>query len=282
MPVTSPKRPFSFVDLAGTPRQEKPRQRGLTLMSDWGLGLARARDLLETAGPFLDIAKIAAGTARLYDEALLAEKLALYRSHAVRPYLGGQFMEFVFATQGASALPGFLKEAHRLGMQAAEVSENCVTLPPGERKRQIELIRDNGMDVFAEVGSKSEASDPRRLAAQAAQDLEDGAEMVLVEGAEMIVSGRINSHLVSVLSESLDVNRIMFELPTTRIGSTLPEIHNIKKRLIEAFGPDVSLANLGPDDIMETESLRVGLGVVGPSGPGGSGSPIERSCHVDT
>jgi hypothetical protein len=36
-----------------------------------------------------------------------------------------------------------------------------------------------------------------------------------------------------------------------------------KKFLVSEFGPDVNLANVLPQD-METEALRVGLGVVGP------------------
>ena len=31
------------------------------------------------------------------------------------------------------------------------------------------------------------------------------------------------------------------------------------------LGPDVNIANVMPDDLIETEALRVGLGVVGPS-----------------
>jgi phosphosulfolactate synthase len=37
----------------------------------------------------------------------------------------------------------------------------------------------------------------------------------------------------------------------------------LKKFLIREFGPDVNIANVMPDDVLETEALRVGLGVVG-------------------
>ena len=39
----------------------------------------------------------------------------------------------------------------------------------------------------------------------------------------------------------------------------------MKKLLVSEFGPDVNIANVMPDDIIETEALRVGLGVVGPA-----------------
>jgi phosphosulfolactate synthase len=234
-------------------------------MSDWGLGVARARDILETCGAFLDIAKIATGSSRLYPESILIEKLNLYKEYGVKPYLGGQFQEFVFATRGEKVLREFLSEAKRLGFELSELSENYVALTPEERRRQIELICACGLSVFGEVGSKSDKSDPASLIAQAEEMFAAGAEMVLVEGAELIENGQFQTGLFDALRQGLDLTRVMFELPTTRIGSTLPEIHNIKKLLINKVGPDVNLANLSPDEIIETESLRVGLGVVGPS-----------------
>jgi phosphosulfolactate synthase len=41
-------------------------------------------------------------------------------------------------------------------------------------------------------------------------------------------------------------------------------IEDMKKFLVAEFGPGVNLANVQPQDILETEALRVGLGVVGP------------------
>jgi len=259
------KQPFDFIDLPAGRSRTKPRSRGLTLMSDWGLGVARTRDLLDTCGDFLDIAKIATGSSRLYPETVLIEKLDLYKAHGVRPYLGGQFQEYVFATRGEKVLREFLDEACRIGFELSELSENYVTLTPDERRRQIELIRECGLTVFGEVGSKSDKTDPIELIAQAEEMYAAGAEMVLVEGAELIEGGEFKTDLFEALRGGLDMAKVMFELPTTRIGSTMPEIHGIKKMLMKEIGPDVNLANLSPDEIMETECLRVGLGVVGPS-----------------
>ena len=261
----SEKQPFDFIELPPERTQVKPRSNGLSLMSDWGLGVGRARDLLETCGQFLDIAKIATGSSRLYPETVLMEKLALYKAYDVSPYLGGQFQEYVFATKGEKVLKKFLGEAHRLGFEISELSENYVELTTDERRRQVELIRECGLTVFGEVGSKSEMSDPRELIEQAGELYAAGAEMVLVEGAELIENGRPKTGMFEALRDGLDLTRVMFELPTTRIGSTLPEIHAVKKLLIREFGPDVNIGNLSPDELLETESLRVGLGVVGPS-----------------
>lgn len=259
------KQPFNFIDLPSERSLTKPRSKGLSLMSDWGLGIGRTGDLLETCGQFLDIAKIATGSSRLYPETVLKKKLKLYKEYDVRPYLGGQFQEYVFATKGEKVLKKFLVEAHRLGFEVSELSENYVQLTSDERRRQVELIRECGLTVFGEIGSKSEKSNPRELIEQAEEFYAAGAEMVLVEGAELIENGMPKTDIFEVLRAELDLARVMFELPTTRIGSTVPEIHGIKKLLIREFGPDVNIGNLSPDEIIETECLRVGLGVVGPS-----------------
>ena len=107
--------PFAFVPLPKERSHVKPRLRGLTMMIDWGLGLARQRDILEIAGQYVDLAKIATGTSRLYQEHVIGAKLELYKKHGVRPFLGGQFQEYVFATQGVGALPVFFDEAKRFG-----------------------------------------------------------------------------------------------------------------------------------------------------------------------
>ena len=51
---------------------------------------------------------------------------------------------------------------------------------------------------------------------------------------------------------------------TATSGITLSIVEDTKKFLVAEFGPDVNIANVMAADIMETEALRVGLGVVGP------------------
>jgi phosphosulfolactate synthase len=88
---------------------------------------------------------------------------------------------------------------------------------------------------------------------------------VLVEAAELIEAGRPNRPLIDALVRRLDMARVMIELP----GPWIPEVRRcdieaLKKFLIEEIGPDVSLANVPPDDIIDLETTRVGLGVAGP------------------
>ena len=44
-------------------RTEKPRQYGLTMVMDKGMGLAETRDFLTVAAPYVDLMKLGFGTA---------------------------------------------------------------------------------------------------------------------------------------------------------------------------------------------------------------------------
>jgi phosphosulfolactate synthase len=246
-------------------RSEKPRRAGLTMMLDAGLPPGAQADVLALAGDYVDLAKIKTGSARLYEERVLVAKLERYRRHRVQPFLGGQFHEYVFATQGSKALPRFYAEALRVGFEAIEISDNVVPLTPRERKRQIRAARDAGLVVYGEVGSKDTLTNPKLLIAQAEDCFAAGAALVLVEAAEMVRGGRPHRKTLGLLLKSLDVKRVMFELP----GPWIPEVRHcdveaLKKLLIEELGPDVNLANVMPGDLIDLETTRVGLGVAGP------------------
>ena len=258
--------PFGFVELPPARSQKKPRTAGLTMVADFGLPYLQVEDLVTMADRYIDLAKIAVGTSRLYDLAYLRKKLALYRRHRIRPFIGGQFQEYVFATYGEKMLRPFLLEAKRVGFDVVEVSDNCVELTPRQRRAQIRLAVDCGLAVFGEVGSKDTKNDARLLVSQAEDCFAAGAELVLVEAAELIANGKPKMKLINgICAKALDMSKVLIELPGPWIsGITLSVVEDMKKFLVSEFGPDVNIANVMPSDIMETEALRVGLGVVGP------------------
>jgi phosphosulfolactate synthase len=260
--------PFAFVELPATRSQHKPRRTGLTMVADFGLPYRYAEDIFDLAGRYIDLVKIAVGTARLYDSEVLRRKLDLFRARGARAFLGGQFQEYVYATYGKDALPRFLNEARRVGFETIEISDNCVPLSDAERRDQIRLALDCGLAVFGEVGSKDAKTDANVLAGQARTCFAAGCELVLIEAAELMHGGKPNRALIVELRNAIDFSKALIELPGPWIsGVTLSAIEDMKKFLVREFGPDVNIANVMPNDIMETEALRVGLGVVGPSAP---------------
>ncbi len=257
--------PFGSVPLPAA-RQGKPRTTGLTMMMDWGLGKNRVADHLDLVAPYVDLAKIAVGTARLYPRPYIVDKLALYKRYNVVPFLGGQFSEYVYATQGLKAMPGFFAEARELGFEAIEISDNCVPLSDDRRRELIRLAMDNGLEVHGEVGSKVISQSADDLIRQAEVCLDAGCDVVLVEGAELVTADGIPiESMISSLRSGLDLEKVLFELTGPWIkGNALCDIYQLKKFLIGEFGTNINLANVMPDDVLETEALRVGLSVVGP------------------
>ncbi len=244
----------------------KPRETGLTMMMDWGLPLGQQRDWLELVAPYVDLAKFVVGTARLYEEDYLLRKITLYKEQGVHPFIGGQFLEYVYATQGMDGAKPFFEEAKRLGFDAIEVSDNVVPLDSTARQSLIRTAVDCGLEVHGEVGSKSDETSAATLISQANECFEAGAHIVLVEGAELLVDGSPNRRLLAELRDGLDTRQVIFEL----IGPWIPDtrncdVYDLKKFLISEFGPDVNLANVMPQDVWETEALRAGLSVTGPA-----------------
>ncbi len=260
------KRPFEFIDLPTSRSTRKPRSKGLTMMVDWGLGLRRLEDTLALAGDYLDLGKIAVGTPRLYDEGLLKEKFAIYHEHKVRTFLGGMFIEHYLAANGMQAMPKFYQEASRAGFKIIEVSDNLTPFTSEQRRELIKLAIDAGLAVFGEVGSKWDVTDVKTMIAQSQECFGAGCELVLVEGAEfMDQHGEPKRELIRELAAGVDMSKVLLELPGPWIsGCTLHLVHDLKKFFIREFGSDVNIANVMPDDLIETEALRCGLSVIAP------------------
>ena len=135
---------FDFVPLPEERSMEKPRTSGITMMIDKGETIEYLQGLLRMSGPFIDLGKIAVGTSRLYLEDYYREKLDLFKSHDIKPFIGGQFLEFIFATQGWGGVQPYFEAAAEYGVEAIEVSDNCVSLSDNERERMVALGRRRG------------------------------------------------------------------------------------------------------------------------------------------
>ncbi len=260
------QRAFPMIAIPATRTMVKPRATGQTMMIDWGLALRHLDDLLDMSGNFVDLAKIAVGSVRVYDKSQLKRKLAIYKDHDVRCFIGGGIVERLYALDGPDALTPFFREAVRVGFDVVEISDNYVTLDRDERFRQIGLALDAGLKVFGEIGSKQGHTDVGFLLEQASDCFAAGAEMVIVEGYELVENGQPKTSFIGELKETLDLSRALFELPGPWIsGVNASEVQDLKKFLIREFGPDVSIGNIMPDDVFETEMLRQGMSVVQPT-----------------
>ena len=88
---------------------------------------------------------------------------------------------------------------------------------------------------------------------------------MLVEAAELVVGGKPNMPMIDELRRHLDMKRVMIELPGPWIADVRTcDIEVLKKLLIKALGPDVNVANVTPDTVIDFEASRLGLGAAGP------------------
>jgi phosphosulfolactate synthase len=77
--------------------------------------------------------------------------------------------------------------------------------------------------------------------------------------------GKLIRKTIELLTRSLDMSRVMIELPGPWISEVRScDIEEMKKALVHALGPDVNLANVPPLSIIDTEATRTGLGTAGP------------------
>lgn len=257
------QRPFQFMNVPK--RSEKPRDRGITMMIDWGMGVERQRDILEIAGDAIDIAKIAVGLSGIISERVLTEKIKIYTDYQVEAFIGGQFLEFGIFHQGLEIAKPYFEEAKRLGFKFIEISDNNLEIRPEDK---FELVRmgsqDFGLTILGEVGSKTEISSPKAMVDGIEGCLASGAWKVFVEGAEFTDKndGTLLEDVIEGIIKGVDLKDIIFELPGRWISNVHGcGIHDMEVFLVDRFGPEVNIANVPPDEILELETLRTGVGV---------------------
>lgn len=238
-------------------RQAKPRTRGTTMMIDWGMGLARQRDTLESAGPYVDVAKVAATIPRVMPRDVLVRKVALYREHGVVPSIGGLFVELTWKQRTYARL---LDEARELGFGAVEVSDNLLDFPPAEKAAAIRQCVDAGLAAYGEVGRKEGALDDARFLADVDTCLQAGASAVFLEAHELFGHGEVRSALIAQIARRFPAERIVYELPVTILPGVHREYkHRITAWLVRELGTEVNLANVEWDELYVTEIVRRGM-----------------------
>lgn len=246
-----------ILDVPQAERSEKPRRQGLTMVIDKGLGLTDTKDLMELASDYVDWVKLTFGTSAFYPTRLLRQKIELVKSYGVDIYPGGTFLELAILQ---NKLVEYLDRAKDLGFTGIEVSDGTIPIDPVTRAETIRLARAYGFAlVVSEVGKK----DPRdkvpdlHLWDQVNQDLQVGADYVIVEGREsglgvVIYDAQgniLDREVEELVSHVQDPGRLIWEAP--RKGQ--------QQELILRFGPNINLGNIHPEEVLALEALRVGL-----------------------
>lgn len=237
-------------------RIQKPRETGITMVIDKGVGLAETADLLGICSPYIDFIKFGFGTSALYPLEILKEKVRLIRSFGVDVYPGGTFLEAAIL-QGK--MEQYLNRIKNIGFTAIEVSDGTIRMSEETRRQAISFAAGLDFKILTEVGKKDslERLTPNQLVDQINKDFQNGARFVIVEGRDSGINTGLydregkfrQDEFDKLLSLLGDQKKIIWEAP----------LKGQQQELIKMFGPNVSLGNIPPQEVFSLEALRVGL-----------------------
>ena len=237
-------------------RTVKPRKEGLTMIIDKGLGLTATEDLLDSAAESIDFIKLTFGTSAFLDIDYLAEKVEMVKDADIWICPGGTFLE---VSVWQNSYPKYLRRCKDLGFNAIEVSDGTIEIDLKTRADCIKRAVDMGFLVVSEVGKKDpdEKVATAKLHEEIAADLKNGAFKVIVEAREAGKGVGIydkdgkpkDEEVEAIIKGVSDLTKLEWEAP----------IKNQQQFLILRFGPNVSLGNIPPEDILALEALRNGL-----------------------
>jgi phosphosulfolactate synthase len=240
-----------------------PEKFGTVMVIEKEFGPSGAKDWAAMAKSVADIVKVTFGTAALYDEKLLKEKIAVYNDAGISTMIGGTLTEVAILNAGGykkSALQGYLEYAKAMGFSHLEFSDGSIYIPDKDRGEVIKTCKDAGFEVISEVGKKDPKKDElltiQHRIQLMKQDLDSGAEMVIIEAREsgkgIGVMGKAGEVLFAELDEivnAVGLENTMIEAPEK----------GQQQNIFMHYGPAANIGNVQPRDILSVGALRSGL-----------------------
>jgi phosphosulfolactate synthase len=234
-------------------RSSRPRTSGLTIISDKGLSLAEAKNLLSVADPYIDMVKLAFGTAVV--TSLLKEKIALYQSYQIPVYFGGLLFE---AYMIRNQVPDFIKLVESNNIDYIEVSDGASNITHRQKCDYIRQFCKTGT-VISEVGAgdkdKVQVTPPYRWIEIMQEELDAGARYIVAEGEESGTagiyrdSGEVREGLVAEILNKIAPENIIWEAPKK----------DQQLYFIKLLGCNANMANIAPAEVIALEAMRIGL-----------------------
>jgi phosphosulfolactate synthase len=240
------------VDLSDLPeRTARPRKHGVTMVMDKGISLRQAQDFLETSADYVDFVKLGFGTSVITKN--VKEKVKLYQSAGIKVYVGGTLFEaFVIRNK----FDDYVRYIEGLGLDAAEVSDGSIDLNHDKKCEYISTLAKN-YTVLSEVGSKEEGViiHPARWIKMMQAELEAGSDKVIAEARE---SGTVGIFHKNGSAHTLLIHRIVNKVKIENIIWETPQ-KSQQVYFLKLFGANVNVGNIGVDDVIPLETLRLGL-----------------------
>jgi phosphosulfolactate synthase len=232
-------------------RTQQPRQYGLTMVMDKGMGLDDVRNFLSVAAPYVDIVKLGFGTAYVTNN--LKEKIDIYQSYNIPVYFGGTLFEAFLIRNQFDDYMSALKE---FNINYVEVSDGSINIPHTEKCGYIEKMAKH-VTVLSEVGSKDAAHiiPPYKWIELMKAELEAGSTYVIAEARE---AGNVGIYRGSGEVREGLVQEILTQIPHEKIIWEAPQKAQ-QVYFLELLGANVNLGNIAPAEIIPLEAMRIGL-----------------------
>ena len=232
-------------------RTVSPRKNGVTMVMDKGISLRQAEDFLSSSSDSVDFVKVGFGTSIVSKD--VKEKVKLYKDAGIKVYAGGTLFEaFVIRNK----FDDYLKYISDFGMDCAEVSDGSIEL---EHDLKCEYISKLAKEytVLSEVGSKEEGViiHPARWIKMMENELQAGAFKVIAEARE---SGTVGIFHKNGSAHTMLINRIVNKIKIENIIWETPQ-KTQQVYFLKMFGCNVNVGNIGVDDVIPLETLRLGL-----------------------
>jgi phosphosulfolactate synthase len=240
-----------------------PEKTGVIMVIEKEFGPSAAEDWSKVASGLVNIVKCTFGTAALYGQEVLKQKIQIYKNAGISPMMGGTLTEVAILCAGGHSkthIHDYLQCAKSLGFTHIEFSDGTIYIPDEKRSDIIKMCIDEGLTVISEVGKK----DPKKDAGITTEkrielmkkDLESGSTMVIIEAREsgkgigvMDKDGKVDFSELDVIIDAVGLANTMIEAPEKSQQQTI----------FMRYGPRANIGNVQPRDVMSAGALRAGL-----------------------
>ena len=232
-------------------RSSKPRESGITMVIDNGMGVSRAKNMIEEGSELIDYVKLGWCTSLVTPN--VQDKVKTYLDAGIPVCLGGTLFELAHLQ---NRIEQYLDFARELGVTSIEVSDGSIELPQDRKLRYIEEFAKE-FRVLSEYGSKdgNVVQQPSKWVQNMKRELDAGAWKSIAEGRESGTAGmyrgtsELRSGLVDEIADSISPEQLIWEAPQKHQQTAF----------IKRFGANVNLGNIASDALIALETLRLGM-----------------------
>ncbi|MCE5347437.1 MAG: phosphosulfolactate synthase [Bacteroidales bacterium] len=232
-------------------RPAKPRNSGITMVMDKGLGIRETEDFMSVGSEYTDYVKLGFGTSLVTPG--FEKKISIYKKSGIIPYFGGTLFEAFIVRNMFNEYIEFLDKNE---IEMVEVSDGSYDIDRNKKLDYISRLAEKHT-VISEVGSKKKnvVYSPDEWVAMMKAELNAGSVKVIAEARESGTTGiynedgSVNNTIIAAISEHVKLENVIWEAP----------LKSQQAWFIKHFGANVNLGNIAPNEIIALESLRLGL-----------------------